>query len=447
MATVTAERRRPFHLIAKPSGAACNLACEYCFFLSKSQLYPGSTQRMDDEVLQAYIQGILETHPGPVVTISWQGGEPTLMGIDFFQRAVALADSLRRPGQSVRHTLQTNGTLVDTAWAAFFAEHGFLVGVSVDGPADIHDRYRVDRGGHPTLDRVLRGIGHLVEHGVEWNALATVNAASEAQGREVYGFLRDHVGARYVQFIPVVERATAETLPVMQEGWGQQRSSGLLYRQAGALVTDRSVSPAGYGRFLIDVFEDWVRRDVGTVSVQMFEVALAHQLGVAPGLCVHAETCGDALALEHTGDVYRCDHYVEPDHLVGNLLEEPLDAIVASPGQRAFGEAKSDALPRACRECDVRSACHGGCPKDRFVRDRDGEPGLNHLCPSYRAFFGHVDRPMRLMAEELRSGGTAAGIINVYATEDARRGRNEPCPCGGGRKWKRCHGVSPTGSA
>ena len=440
MATVTAEQRRPFHLIAKPSGAACNLACAYCFFLSKSQLYPGSTQRMDEEVLKAYIRGILEAHPGPVVTIGWQGGEPTLMGLAFFQRAVALAESLRRPGQRVRHSLQTNGTLLDAAWAAFFAEHGFLVGVSVDGPADIHDRYRVGRGGHPTLDRVLRGIGHLVEHGVEWNALATVNAASEARGREVYGFLRDHVGARYVQFIPVVERATAETLPVMQEGWGRQRSSGLLYRQAGTLVTARSVSPAGYGRFLIDVFEDWVRCDVGTVSVQMFEVALAHQLGVSPGLCVHAETCGDALALEHTGDVYRCDHYVEPDHLVGNLLEEPLDALVASPGQRAFGAAKRDALPRACRECDVRCACHGGCPKDRFVRDRYGEPGLNHLCPSYRAFFGHVERPMRRLAEELRSGGTAAGIMDVYAAEDARRGRNEPCPCGGGRKWKRCHG-------
>ncbi len=306
--------RRPFHLLAKPTGATCNLDCEYCFFLSKEMLYPGSRFRMADELLETYIRQLIEAQPGDLVNVAWQGGEPTLMGVDFFRRATAYVERYRRPGMQVEYTIQTNGTLIDDELAAFFGEHDYLVGISIDGPPAMHDAYRVDRGGAPTSERVLRGLATLKRHGVEFNTLTTLHRANADHPLEVYRYLRDELGSRYLQLIPIIERLPAPRIDVPLEDLGL--SPGLareapwrswrdrpLYRQAGELVTDRSVTPAQYGRFLIEVFEEWVRHDIGTVYVQMFDVALANWHGEPGGLCVFQPTCGGALAMEHNGDV------------------------------------------------------------------------------------------------------------------------------------------------
>lgn len=432
-----------FHLLAKPTGAVCNLDCAYCFFLSKEMLYPGSRFRMANDLLDAYLRQLIEAHAGvPEVTIAWQGGEPTLMGLDFFRRSVELAGQYLAPGQRVAHTIQTNGTLLDEEWAAFFREHGFLVGLSIDGPREIHDTYRVNKGGKGSFDDVMRGLTCLREAGVDWNALTTIHAANAAHGREVYCFLRDECGAEFVQLIPIIERV-AEAAADGSVPWASWRDRPL-YEQRGDHVTGRSVTAEGYGRFLVDVFEEWVRRDVGRVYVQLFDVALANWVGEPPSLCIHSETCGRALALEHTGDLYSCDHFVEPAYRLGNIRETRMLELVESPQQRRFGLDKRDTLPRYCVDCDVRFACHGGCPKDRFIVTPDGEPGLNYLCAGYQAFFHHVDRPMRFMAGQLRRGLAPADVMRLYAAEDAHRGRNDPCTCGSGRKWKRCHGAPLT---
>ncbi len=434
----------PIHVMAKPTGAICNLDCEYCFFLSKEQLYPGSRFRMAGELQEAYIRQLLEAQAGASeVVVSWQGGEPTMMGLDFFRRSLELEHRYAAPGQRVLNTVQTNGTLLDDAWGEFLAQHRFLVGISIDGPREMHDAYRVDKGGKPTFDRVLRGLDVLRRHGVDWNVLTTVNAANGNAGRAVYRFLRDDLGARFVQFIPVVERATQETLPVADAGWGSGVHGRPLYTQAGSLVTHRSVRPDQYGRFLIDGFEDWVRADVGTVYVQGFDDALARWVGEQGSMCVHAETCGRQFALEHNGDLYSCDHYVEPNYLLGNIGDRTLLQLVDLPRQQAFGRAKRDALTRYCLDCDVRFACNGGCPKDRFALSPYGEPGQHYLCAGYRAFFTHVRPVMDSMARLLGEGRAPAEVMASVAAEDARRGRNEACTCGSGRKWKHCHGAEP----
>ena len=384
---------RPFHLMSKPTGAVCNLDCGYCFYLAKESLYPGATFRMPEDILERYVAGLLEAHSGlPEVVVAFQGGEPTLMGIDFFRRVLELEQQFIQPGQAVLNTLQTNATLLDDSWAEFLAANDFLVGVSIDGPRDLHDAFRVDKGGKPTFDRVLAGLEALKSGGVEWNALTVVSSASAGRGREVYQYLRDDLGARFIQLIPIVERY-------------------------GTGVGPRTVDPDDYGQFLVDVFEEWVRRDVGEVFVQSFDTALAHWMGMPElGICVHQETCGRSLALEHNGDIYACDHFVEPAFRLGNLADgRTLLQIVDSPEQAAFGTAKRDNLPEYCRRCDVRFACHGGCPKDRLITTPDGEPGLNWLCSGYRSFFRHVDAPMRAMADLLRAGGDAAGVMGWYA--------------------------------
>jgi uncharacterized protein len=448
--TVPLSMPRAFQVMAKPTGAICNLDCDYCFFLSKEELYPGSGFRMPDDVLEAYVSQLLAAHRGvDEVVVAFQGGEPTLMGIDFFRRVIELERRYAVPGQQVLNTLQTNATLIDDAWAAFLREHGFLVGVSIDGPRAMHDAYRVDKGGKPTYDRVIAGLDALTRHGVEWNALTTVNAANGDHGREVYTFLRDELGAQYVQLIPIVERVTPELLPLAESGWGARSGSRPLYKQQGDLVTGRSVGAEQYGRFLVDVFEEWARHDVGDVFVPTFDTALAHWLGMhQTGACVHAETCGDAVALEHNGDLYSCDHYVEPEYRLGNIAEgRTLLQLVDSPQQRAFGDAKRDTLPAYCRSCDVRFACHGGCPKDRFLTTPDGEPGLHYLCAGYQLFFRHVDQPMQTMANLLRNGRDATGLRTWYAAQDARRRPDDPCSCGGGRPFAQCHGAPSRPSA
>jgi uncharacterized protein len=347
------------------------------------------------------------------------------MGLDFFRRSVQLVERYRRPGMEVQYTIQTNGTLIDDEWAAFFKEHAFLVGISVDGPPAMHDAYRVDRGGAPTSDRVLAGLAHLRAHGVEYNTLTTLNRANADRPVEVYRYLRDDLGSRFMQFIPVVERLPAPRIDVplselglspglaQEAPWRSWRDRPL-YRQEGSLVTDRSVTGEQYGSFLVGVFDEWVKRDVGEVFVQLFDVTLANTVGEPPSLCVHSEVCGEALALEHNGDLYSCDHFVEEDYRLGNIAETPMAELVASDRQRAFGLAKRDTLPAFCRSCDVRYACHGGCPKDRFLVTPDGEPGLNYLCAGYKAFFHHVEEPMRLMGSLLERGLAPSLVMERY---------------------------------
>lgn len=405
-----------FHVLAKPTGAICNLDCSYCFYLEKEELYAGDRFRMRSEVAKAYITQVIESHAGArEVTLAWQGGEPTLMGLPFFSSMVAFAESIVAKHQSLVHTLQTNGTLLNDDWATFLAEKRFLVGISIDGPEELHDTYRVDKKGRPTHHKVLAGLEHLRRHGVDYNVLCTVNAANAAHGRSVYRYLRDDCGAQFVQFIPIVEHTPT----------GQDH----------AAVSPHSVDPKAWGRFLIEVFEEWVSRDVGKVFVQSFDTALASFMGVHPGVCVFAKTCGDAVALEHNGDLYSCDHFVDPEHLLGNIMTTHLLDLVASPDQRRFGAAKADTLPRACRECDVLFACNGECPKNRFCVTEDGEAGLNYLCAGYKDFFHRVREPMEVMAGLLRTQQPAAKITEIIAAAP----RNSPCPCGSTRKAKFCH--------
>lgn len=403
----------PFHLLAKPTGAACNLDCKYCFFLSKDGLYPETHPRMSDVVLERYIQQRLAQHGEPEVNIAWQGGEPTIMGLDFFERAVALVEKYRQPQQHVLHSIQTNGLLIDERWCAFLKKHRFLVGLSIDGPQAMHDAYRVDKRGGGSFHLVMRAWERLQRHAVDVNVLCTIHAANVDHPLDVYRFFRDELQARYLQFIPIVERATKELLPAANQGWGRRPGGERpLYRQRGNLVTERSVKAEPFGRFLCDVFDEWVRRDVGTVFVQTFDVALGSWLG-QHNLCIFSPTCGNALALEHNGDVYSCDHYVEPDYLLGNIQNSPLLDLVVSERQRRFGQDKFDSLPAYCHECDVLFACYGECPRNRFINTPDGEPGLNYLCAGYKRFFRHIDGPMQTMANLIRAGRFADEIMHA----------------------------------
>jgi uncharacterized protein len=429
-----------FHLLAKPTGSTCNIDCTYCFFLSKEALYPNDKQRMSAPTLETYIRQLLEAHAAPNVTVAWQGGEPTLMKVEFFRRSVELVEEYRRPHQRVQHTFQTNGILLDDEWCRFFKEHDFLVGLSVDGPREIHNTYRVDRRQQGTFDLVMRGLGYLQRHGVSFNILCTVNAANEHHGRAVYRFFRDELGAKWMQFIPIVERATAETIDVANLGWSRRKGEKrLLYIQDGDLVTNRSVGREQYGRFLIDIFEEWVRHDVGQIYVQLFDVTLEGYFG-RHHLCIHAPTCGYGPALESNGDVYSCDHFVEPRFRLGNIHDKPLAEMMASPEQRAFGDAKRDTLTAQCRSCPVRPVCNGGCPKDRFAVSRDGEPGHNYLCPSYELFFTHTQPVMQQMARLFSQRRAPSEVIAMVAEDDDRRGVYRPCPCGSGEKFRFCHG-------
>ncbi|MDX2379755.1 MAG: anaerobic sulfatase maturase [Acidimicrobiia bacterium] len=437
-----------FHVLAKPTGPICNLDCEYCFFLSKEMLYPGDRFRMADEMLETYLRQLLEAHRTPDVTVAWQGGEPTMMGLDFFRRSVELVDQLKQPHQRIEYTIQTNGVLLDEDWAEFFKQNDVLVGLSVDGPRELHDRYRVDKRGLGSFDRVMAGYEHLKAAEVDVNVLCTVHTGNQDHALDVYRFFRDEMGVRYIQFIPIVERATETMLPLANIGWktGDKKTEKRpLYVLEGNHVTDRSVVPEAFGRFLATIFDDWARNDVGEVYVQHFDTALANWYGEAPGVCVFSETCGAAVALEHNGDVYSCDHFVEPDYLLGNIAETPLGELVRSERQIKFGLDKRDTLPEFCRSCEVRFACHGGCPKNRFTETPSGEAGLNYLCGGYKIFFNHIDESMRIMCDLLREGRAPSDLPSVLASREAARyagvGRNDTCPCGSGDKFKNCHGA------
>ncbi len=396
---------RPFHILIKPTGAVCNLACQYCFFLHKEELYPGSPFRMSDETQTAYLEQLVQAHPGPVIDLAWQGGEPTLMGLDFFRRSVAILDQITPAGKSIRHSMQTNGVLLDDDWCAFLRQNNFLIGLSVDGPRHLHDAYRVNKGGRGTFDKVMAALALLQRHGVDYNILTTVHAANAPWPQQVYRFLRDDIGTTFIQFIPIVNRT---------RGTDASEAANVT-----PLVAEESVSPAQYGDFLSRVFDEWVRQDVGRVFIQMVDVTLGAWLGQRSPVCIFAPTCGSALAVMHNGDLYSCDHFVDPPYHLGNVNHDQLAELVASPAQRRFGEHKRDSLTAQCRRCEVRFVCNGGCPKDRFVLSADGEPGHNYLCEGYFKFFSHAARPMQLMASLLREGRPAGDIMPILAAERA----------------------------
>jgi uncharacterized protein len=426
----------PFHVMTKPVGPICNLDCHYCFYLEKERLYPGTKSwAMPADVLETYIEQYIAAQPNGPVNFAWQGGEPTLLGVEYFEQVVSLEKKYAK-GRPIENAFQTNGVLLDDRWGAFLSAHKFLVGLSIDGPRELHDHYRVDKGGQPTFDKVMRGLGVLQRHRVPFNTLTVVNRVNSRHPLEVYRFLKK-IGSGFMQFIPVVERV-ASAPP----------SDGLSIVQAtfagAADVTPWSVEADAFGDFLCAIFDEWVRRDVGRQFVQIFDVALEIWYGMQASLCVFGETCGRALAMEHTGDVYSCDHFVYPEHRLGNIMSVPLGDMAASEQQAEFGTAKRDTLPEYCRSCDVRFACNGECPKHRFIRTPDGEPGLNYLCAGYKKFFHYVDPYMKWMAEEVRAGRPAAGVMEQVALFDLHRqgktkpGRNDRCPCGSGRKFKHC---------
>lgn len=433
-------RREPtaFQVMAKPIGPICNLDCVYCYYLEKRRLYPQARSfRMTDRVLEAFISQYIETQDTAVINFLWQGGEPTLVGLDFFRRAVALQSRYCPPGKQVTNALQTNGVLLDDAWCEFLRKNDFLVGLSIDGPQELHDCSRVDRRGRPTFDRVLRGLKLLRKHGVEFNTLTVVSRDNARHPRDIYRFLKEQ-GSRFIQFIPLVERTCdGKTLaaPPGPEGDGT------------AAVTPWSVEPTAYGEFLSTVFDEWVRNDVGRIYVQPFDVQLGLWAGLPSQLCIFAKTCGQGLAMEHNGDLYACDHYVYPAYRLGNILEQPMATLAHSQRQVCFGRDKRRRLPRCCRECVFLFACNGGCPKHRFAPTPDGEPELNYLCGDYKRFFAHIDPYMRIMVGLLRRGQAPAKIMTFLRQRKrssdrgpANIGRNDACPCGSGRKFKRCCG-------
>lgn len=377
-----------FHVMLKPAGARCNLACAYCYYLKKADFYPGAGVCMSDETLERFTRQYLASQQVPQVTFGWQGGEPLLMGLAFFRRAVELQHTYRPQGKHIINTIQTNGTLLNAEWCQFFREQGFLVGISLDGPAAQHDAYRVDKAGNSTHARVMAGLRLLQKWGVEYNILTTVHAANATHPLEVYRFLRDEAGGKFLQFIPIVEC----------EGSGR--------------VSKRSVTARLYGNFLNEIFDEWVRHDVSRVFVQIFDVALAATMGERTGVCIHEATCGQAMVLEHNGDLYACDHFVDREHRLGNIWQSELADMAVCEEQVQFGKAKEDTLPRLCLECSVRFVCRGGCPKDRIRRTPAGQEGLNYLCQGYRSFFTHVERPMKRMAALLRQGRAPAEVMS-----------------------------------
>lgn len=436
-----------YHVMCKPIGPRCNLNCEYCFYTEKEVLFgEGEKYPMSIEVLDAYVRKYIESQTVQEINFAWQGGEPTLMGLDFFRRAVALQKRYSR-GKNILNSIQTNGILLDDKWCEFLAREKFLVGLSVDGPKDIHDRFRVDRQGNGTFDKVMKSMKRLQDWNVNYNILTTVTSLNAKKPVEVYQFLKS-TGTKFVQFIPIVERQLDEKSREM--GLKLAEPPDLRSEDVSSAVMPWSVGAEQYGDFLCAVFDEWVKSDVGRIFIQIVDVALSAWMGQNPGLCNFSETCGYAVAMEHNGDIYACDHFVYPDYLVGNIMTDSVGEIMMNPLLQKFGNDKRDALPRYCRECEFLFVCNGECPKNRFIKTPDGEPGLNYLCKGYKKFFKHIDPAMKAMAQLLKRGRPAADIMNMQAdSKTAGRdeclgeggvGRNDPCPCGSGKKFKHCCG-------
>jgi uncharacterized protein len=437
-------RTRGLHVMSKPIGPICNIDCKYCFYLEKEKLYPDTRKwRMPDDVLEEYIRQYIAQQDVPEISFAWQGGEPTLLGVDYFRNVVALQKRYAN-GKRIHNAFQTNGTLLNDEWGDFLSSNGFLVGLSIDGPRELHDRYRVDKKQNGTFDAVMGGLGFLKKHAVEFNTLTVVNRVNSHRPLEVYNFLKK-IGSGFIQFIPLVERA-ASTGPLavlnnrMSLDFAEPPIPGE-QPDPSSPVTPWSVEAETYGQFLVTIFDQWVRHDVGRTFVQLFDVALGIWAGAGSSTCVFAEKCGRALAMEHNGDVYSCDHYVYPKYKLGNVMNASLASLVDGVQQRQFGDDKSSTLPAYCRKCEVRFACNGECPKHRFIDTPDGEAGLNYLCAAYKRFFHHVDAPMRTMTKLLNAGRAPAEIMSLLAAAERSTrsvSRNEPCACGSGRKFKNC---------
>ena len=398
---------RAFNVMAKPIGALCNLNCTYCYYLEKHGFYADKkVPRMSDEVLERFIRDYIAAQDVPEVSFVWQGGEPSLLGIDFFRKILALQKKYA-DGKRIENSFQTNGTLINEDWAAFLADNKFLVGLSIDGPRELHDARRVTRAGAGSFDLVFAGMQRLKRHGAEFNTLTVVGEHNVNFPLEVYEFLRE-CGSGFIQFIPLVERAGTPADAPLRLAGPPDLATGTL---GSPLVTPWSVRPDAYGDFLCKIYDVWVRRDVGRTFVQIFDVALCAWAGVPAPLCVFREKCGSALAIEHNGDIFSCDHFVYPKYKLGNLLETPLAKLADAPEQKKFGDLKSAALPRVCRKCSVRFVCHGECPKHRFLYSPDGEPGLNYLCAAYKKFFSHVAPTMSRMRALLEQDRAPAEIM------------------------------------
>ncbi len=434
-----------FQVMAKPSGPSCNLRCNYCFYTEKESLYGNADRfRMSEEVLESFISQYIASQNSPEIPFAWQGGEPTLLGLDYFKSVVALQQKYAG-GKTITNSIQTNGTLLTEEWCRFLKDHDFLVGLSIDGPPELHDRYRVAANGKPSSEAVLSGLSLLKSHGVAFNTLTVVNRHNADHPLPVYRFLKD-IGDGHMQFIPAVERQADPAARKLRLQLALPPHGGESISNES--VTSWSVAPTQLATFYTSIFDEWVGNDVGQVFIQFFDVALGNWLGAGSGLCQFAPTCGMAGALEHNGDLYACDHYVYPRHKLGNILETPLETLMATEKQQEFGRTKLDSLPPCCLACEVRTACHGDCPKHRFVGTAEADKAVSYLCPAYKQIYSHMAPYLGAMAQLIKAGRPASEVMTIRNSgtgnlHPSSPGRKEPCPCGSGKKYKRCCGANP----
>ena len=414
-----AKASREFQVFVKPAGSLCNLGCHYCYYLNKEHLYPkGESFRMPYDILEEFIVQHIEASPGSVINFSWHGGEPMILGLEYFRKIVALQHKHQPPHRRIINGMQTNGTLLDEHWCRFLAAEGFVVGISLDGPEELHDRYRVTKSHNPTHKLAMRGYQLLRQHEIPCNILCVVHAQNVGHPTEVYRFFKQ-LKAHYVEFLPLVE-------PQPEEEGG---------------VSPRTVPAEALGNFFCTIFDEWMCQDIEQVNVQMFEEVARTALGQEHALCIFRKTCGDVPVIEHNGDFFSCDHFVDTQHHLGNIRETPLVDLLESPTQRAFGQAKWDTLPRCCQTCEVLEFCHGGCPKDRIVHTPNGETGLNYLCAGYKRLFTHCQPFVAELSalwhrQSLEQQRPLAQVGDAKPT--LKTGRNDPCPCGSGKKYKKC---------
>lgn len=394
---------KPLYVMLKPAGAHCNLACKYCYYLEKNKLYPTAQRHlMSDEMLEQFTREYIEAQTMNQVLFTWHGGEPLLRSIDFYRKALSLQQKYAR-GRRIDNVIQTNGTLLTDEWCEFFAQNHWLVGISIDGPQPDHDHYRLTAAGKPSWKKVMQGIKLLKKHGVEWNAMAVVNAYNANHPLEFYRFFKEN-GCQFLQFTPIVERLTRH-----EDG----RTLASLADKDEISLSEASVAPELWGYFLSAIFDEWVRKDVGKIFVEIFDCTLANWMGISPGICAYSKECGHAGVMEHNGDVYSCDHFVFPEYKLGNIRDHSLIDMLYGEQQQEFSRLKHSSLPRQCKECDMEFACHGECPKNRFMKDKYGDSGLNYLCPGYYHYYQHVAPYMDYMKQELMSQRPPSNIMKV----------------------------------
>mgnify|MGYP002361361836 FL=1 len=394
---------KPLYVMLKPAGAHCNLACKYCYYLEKNKLYPTAQRHlMSDEMLEQFTREYIEAQTMNQVLFTWHGGEPLLRSIDFYRKALSLQQKYAG-GRRIDNVIQTNGTLLTDEWCEFFAQNHWLVGISIDGPQPDHDHYRLTAAGKPSWKKVMQGIKLLKKHGVEWNAMAVVNAYNANHPLEFYRFFKEN-GCQFLQFTPIVERLTRH-----EDG----RTLASLADKNEIPLSEASVTPEQWGYFLCAIFDEWVRKDVGKIFVEIFDCTLANWMGISPGICAYSKECGHAGVMEHNGDVYSCDHFVFPEYKLGNIRDHSLIDMLYGEQQQEFSRLKHSSLPRQCKECDMEFACHGECPKNRFMKDKYGDSGLNYLCPGYYHYYQHVAPYMDYMKQELMAQRPPSNIMKV----------------------------------